>query len=93
MTILFDKRAQILDIAKRRGAYNVRVFGSVARGEARVDSDIDLLVEFESGRSLLDHAALVCDLEELLGRKVDIGTPKGLRPRYRDRIMAEAIPL
>jgi hypothetical protein len=75
--LLKDKRDAILRIAAKRGAYNVRVFGSAARGEAGEGSDIDLLVEFEPGRSLLDHAALVLDLEEILGRKVDIVTEKG----------------
>jgi uncharacterized protein len=69
------------------------VFGSVARGEAGEGSDIDLLVEFESGQSLLDHAALMLDLEDLLGRKVDIVTEKGLYWLLRRRILKEARPL
>jgi predicted nucleotidyltransferase len=91
--LLKDKRDAILRIAAKRGAYNVRVFGSVARGEAGEGSDIDLLVEFEPGRSLLDHAALVLDLEEILGRKVDIVTEKGLYWLLRRRILKEARPL
>ena len=91
--LLKDKRDAILRIAAQRGAYNVRVFGSTARGEDREGSDIDLLVEFEPGRSLLDHAALVLDLEELLGRKVDIVTEKGLYWLLRRRILKEAQPL
>jgi len=88
-----DKRAEILDIATRYGASNVRVFGSVARGEEREDSDVDLLVDFEPGRSLLDHAGLTLELQELLGRPVDVGTTKGLRPQYRERILQEAVTL
>jgi uncharacterized protein len=91
--LLEDKREAILRICARHGARNVRVFGSVARGEAKESSDIDLLVEFEPGRSLLDHAALVLDIEELLGRKVDIVTEKGLYWLLRRRILKEAQPL
>jgi predicted nucleotidyltransferase len=91
--LLKDKRDAILCIAAKRGAYNVRVFGSAARGEAGEGSDIDLLVEFEPGRSLLDHAALVLDLEEILGRKVDVVTEKGLYWLLRRRILKEARPL
>ena len=87
------KREEILRIAAKHGAYNVRLFGSVARGEADVDSDIDLLIRFESGRTLLDHAALIIDLETLLGCKVDVATEQGLRPRIRDRVLREAVPL
>jgi predicted nucleotidyltransferase len=92
-TTLIDNRDEILRIAAKYGAHDVRVFGSVARGEEREDSDLDLLVEFEAGRSLLDHAGLVLELEALLGRTVDIGTPKGLRIPYRERILSEAVPL
>lgn len=92
-TTLSDKRDEILRIAAKYGAHDVRIFGSVARLEDREDSDVDLLVEFEQGRSLLDHAGLVLELEELLGRTVEIGTPKGLRPRFRERILKEAVPL
>jgi uncharacterized protein len=88
--LLEEKRDEILQIAARHGASNVRVFGSVARGEADEGSDVDLLVDFEPGRSLLDHAALVVDLEELLGRKVDVVTEKGLYWLLRRRILKEA---
>jgi predicted nucleotidyltransferase len=91
--LLKEKRAEILCICAKHGAHNVRVFGSVARGEADEQSDIDLLVEFEQGRSLLDHAALVLDIEEILGRKVDIVTEKGLYWLLRRRILKEARPL
>lgn len=80
-------------MAALRGASNVRIFGSVARGEAREDSDIDLLVDVESGRSLLDMIGLWLDLQELLGRKVDLLTEGGVNRHLRDRILAEARPL
>ena len=91
--LLRTKRDDILRIAARYGAYNVRIFGSVARGEADEKSDIDLLVNMESGRSLLDLCGLLIDLEELLGRKVDVVTEKGLRDRIRNRVLNEAIAL
>ena len=91
--LLKDKREDILLIAARHGARNVRIFGSVARGEADEKSDIDLLVDMEPGRSLFDMGGLLMDLQELLGREVDVVTQKGLRDRIRDRVMKEAIPL
>ena len=90
---LNEKRAEVLRAAERHGARNVRLIGSVARGDARADSDLDILVELEQGRSLLDHAALMIELETLLGCKVDIATEQGLRPRVRDRVLAEAVAL
>jgi predicted nucleotidyltransferase len=68
--LLKSKRQEILAIAARHGAHNVRVFGSVARGEAKPESDVDILVEMESGTSLMDHVTLMQDLEDLLERKV-----------------------
>jgi len=88
--LLEEKREEILRICAKYGARNVRVFGSLARGEEGEDSDLDLLVEFEPGRSLLDHAGLVVELEELLGCKVDIVTEKGLYWLLRRRILKEA---
>lgn len=90
---LQEKRAEILRIAAKYGASNVRVFGSVARGDDREESDVDFLIVLEKGRSLLDHAALVVELEDLLGRKVDVATETGLRDRVRKRILQEAVPL
>jgi predicted nucleotidyltransferase len=90
--LLKEKREAILHICAKHGARNVRVFGSVARGEAGEGSDLDLLVEFELGQSLLDHAALILDLEDLLWRKVDIVT-EGLYWLRRRRILKEARPL
>jgi predicted nucleotidyltransferase len=71
----------------------VRVFGSVARGEADEQSDIDFLVELEPGRTLLDLGGLQYDLEQLLGRRVDVVTERGLKPRIRERVLREAVPL
>ena len=75
------------------GARNIRVFGSVARGEADEKSDIDFLVEMEPGRSLLDLGGLLMDLQEVLGRDVDVVTERGLNPRIRDRVLKEAVAL
>jgi uncharacterized protein len=86
-------RRAIVEAAERRGAHNVRVFGSVARGEQRPDSDIDLLVDFEPGRSLLDLTGLLLDLEETLGRKVDVVSSGGLRPRVAGEILRDAVSL
>lgn len=91
--ILKDKREEILRIAAKHGAHNVRVFGSVARGTADAQSDIDLVVAFEPGRSLLDHAALWLELQELLGCKVDVVSERGIKPRIRHRVLDEAVPL
>ena len=87
------EREQILCIAKRYGAGKLRLFGSVARGQAGEKSDVDILVEFEPGRSLLDHIALIQDLEELLGRKVDVVNEKALHWYIKDRVLKEAQPL
>ena len=91
--LLTIRRRDILDIASHYGAYNVRVLGSVARGDARDDSDVDFLVDLQQGRSLFDLGGLLMDLRALLHRNVDVITPAGLRPRIRGRVMKEAIPL
>jgi len=91
--LLKGQRGDILRIAAKHGARNVRVFGSVARGEAGPESDLDLLVELEPDRSLLDHAAMIQELETLLGRRVDIVTERGVYWLLRRRILKEAIPL
>lgn len=86
-------RAAVLRIARKFGARSVRLFGSLARGEADAASDIDLLVELEPGRSLLDLGGMQFELEALLGRHVDVVTERGLRPRIRDRVLREAVAL
>lgn len=91
--LLKEKRQDILRVAERHGAYNVRVFGSVARGEVGPDSDIDFLVELEPNRSLFDLGGLLMDLQALLGREVDVVTEKGLHWYIRDRVIQEAQPL
>lgn len=91
--ILKNKRDDIRRIAAEHGAYDVRIFGSVARGEAGSDSDVDFLVEMEPGRSLLDLAVLWQDMEDLLGCKVHIVEPEGLHWYIRDRVLKEAVPL
>jgi uncharacterized protein len=91
--LLKDKREAILQIAAKHGARNVRVFGSVARGEADDQSDIDFLVDMEPGRSLLDLGGLLMDLQDLLGRNVDVVTERGLKPRIRERVLHEAVAL
>jgi predicted nucleotidyltransferase len=91
--IVQNKREAILRIATQYGASNIRVFGSVARGEAGPESDIDVLIHLEPGRSLLDIVAIKQDLEELLGRKVDVLTESSISPYLRDRILKEAIEL
>jgi predicted nucleotidyltransferase len=90
---LKEKRDELLRIAAKHGATDVRVFGSVARGEADEQSDIDLLVCFEPGRSLLDHAGLWLDLEALLDCRVDVVSEGGLKPRLKDRVLSEAVPI
>ena len=91
--LLKFKRPEILRLAQAHGAHNVRIFGSVARGESPPQSDVDFLVEMDSGRSLLDLIELSQDLETLLQRKVDVLTDQGLSPYLAQRIHAEAVPL
>ena len=91
--LLREKREDILRIAAQYGASNVRVFGSVARGEADEQSDIDLLVDLERGRSLFDLAGLLVDLEDLLGCNIDVVPEDSLRERIRGRVLKEAVKL
>ena len=86
-------REEILGIAARYGARDIRVFGSTARGEAGTESDVDVLVELEPGRSLFDLGGLAMDLEELLGRRVDVQTEAGLHWYIRERVLEEAVPI
>lgn len=90
---LLERKGEVLEIAAKHGARPVRIFGSVARGEETPASGLGLLVEFEPGRSLQDHIALVQNLKDLLGRDVDVVTEKGLHWHIRDRICREAVPL
>lgn len=92
-TILKTRRKEILETALRNGAVNVRVFGSVARGDDGPDSDIDFLVNLEPGRSLMDLARLLRELNTLLDRPVDVITEAGLRPRIKSQVLKEAHPL
>ncbi len=92
-SLLTRNRDLIFRVAARHGAGNVRVFGSCARGNADSDSDIDLRVDLEPGRTLLDHVGLWQELQELLGRKVDVLVEGGISPYLQDRIIAEAKPL
>jgi predicted nucleotidyltransferase len=87
------KRGEILSLAERYGVKNIRIFGSVARHEAHDRSDIDFLVDFPPGTSLLAHAAFQRELSALLGRDVDVASVKGLKNQIRSTIMQEAIPL
>ena len=91
--LLRTHREEIIRVAARHGAGNLRIFGSVARGEAGPDSDIDFLVEVQGPTSSWFPAGLMLDLEELLGRRVEVVTEKALRPYLRDRVLAEAVPL
>lgn len=90
---LRSRRSAILEIARRHGVLDIRVFGSVARGDADRDSDIDLLVELESGRSLFDLGGLLMDLRDFLGGPVDVVTSAALQERLRTRVLREAVPL
>ena len=91
--IIQDKKEQILALATKHGALNVRVFGSVANGTADQDSDIDFLVDLEQDRSLFDLGGLLMDLQKLLNRNVDVVTENGLHWYIKDRILSEAKPI
>jgi len=91
--LIEKEKNEILSISARYGAKNVRLFGSVVRGEAHAESDIDFLVAMEPGRSLFDLVALNQDLEALLEHPVDVVTDDGISPYLKDRITAEALPL
>ena len=91
--VLEEKRDDVLSIAAKHGAYNVRVFGSVARGDDRPDSDVDLLVDAGTTTSSWFPAGLILDLEQMLGRPVEIVTEKGLNPHLREHVLREAVPL
>ena len=92
-SIILNHRQEILDIAHQRGVINVRVFGSMSRNDAGPNSDVDLLVELESGRSGLALGGFLMDVADLLDRKVDVVTEKALHPKLRGKIVREAQPL
>ena len=91
--LLTHKREEIIRVAAKHGASNLRVFGSVARGEAGPESDVDLLIDLEPDRSLLDLIGLMRELEEVLGRRVDAVTAKSLHWYIKDQVIQEAVPL
>ena len=93
MNRLREKREDIMRIAESNGARNLKVFGSVARGEEGPESDIDFMVEMEPGRNLLDMGRLLMDLQDFLGCKVDIVEPEGLHWYVRKKVLGEAVPL
>ena len=88
-----EKRKAIQEIARKWGAHDIRIFGSIARGEAGDSSDVDFIVRFQPDRSLLDHGGLLMDLQDLLGVKVDVISEAGMRGRFRQHVLKEAIPL
>ena len=91
--LLKEKRQEILEIAARHGACNVRIFGSAARGEADEQSDVDFLIDAGPKRTPFFPGGMVMDLQNLLGRRIDVVTEKGLRSRIRERVLKEAVPL
>ena len=91
--LLQERREDILRIAAQHGASHVRIFGSVARGEERQDSDVDFLVDMQETSSLFDLIGLQQDIEKVLGQRVDVLTPDGINRYLRDRILGEAAPL
>lgn len=91
--LIASHREQLLSLARRRGVTSVRVFGSMARGEDREDSDVDLLVTLAPGTSALALGGLLLDAEELLGRRVDVVTEASLHPALRAQVLADAVPL
>jgi len=90
---LRQRREEILRLAKQYRAADVRVFGSVARRESTEQSDVDVLIKTQPGCSLLDLGGLLEDLQELLNCRVDLVVEDGLKPRLRDRVLREAVPL
>lgn len=91
--LLRQHRSRILELAKKRGARNVRVFGSFARGEERRESDLDLLVLMQDGRDLLDLIGFLEDVKQIVGRNVDVIDERGLRPYVKNKVLSEAVAL
>ncbi|MEN6519322.1 MAG: nucleotidyltransferase family protein [Methanospirillum sp.] len=92
-TLVAERRSEILAVADRYGITNVRVFGSVARRDAREDSDLDLLVTFGPTATLLTHAGFQRELSDLLGIRVEVASDRGLKDRIRATVLQEAVPL
>ncbi|MFO8007768.1 MAG: nucleotidyltransferase family protein [Candidatus Brocadiia bacterium] len=90
---ILNRREEILAIARKHGAHDVRVIGSVARGDSGGASDLDLIVRFEPDRTLFDHGELIMDLRDLLQVEVDVISEAGMRDRFRNHVMKEAVPL
>jgi predicted nucleotidyltransferase len=90
---ILDRRDEIIEVAKRYGGSDLRLFGSLARGDATIASDVDIVVRFERGRSLFDQGGLLMDLRELLGVKVDVVSEGALTGRFGERVRREAVPL
>lgn len=93
LATLRERRAEILEIGRQHGIRMIRVFGSVSRGDSTPTSDVDLLVDLEQGRSLLDLGGFVADVQDLLGCRVDVVSARGLRERFRDRVLQDAVAL
>jgi predicted nucleotidyltransferase len=91
--LVIDQKPNIQNIAKKYGAYNIRLFGSVAKGVEHSNSDVDILVNMEKGRTIFDLGGLLMELQILLNHKVDVVTEAGLRKRIQKRILKEAVPL
>ena len=91
--IITNNRTKILDLARKHGIHNVRIFGSMAKGSATLSSDVDLLVDLDEGYDLFDLGACLMDLQDLLHRKIDRVTQDALHPRIREKILREAVPL
>ena len=92
-TLRREKKAEILRLAAEHGCRNIRVFGSVAMGENRPDSDVDFLVDMESGRTIFDLAGFLGDVRDLLGTEIDVVESRSIHPYIRDRVLAEAVGL
>ncbi len=90
---IFNRREDILAIAEQHGAHDVRIFGSVARGDVAEASDLDLIVRFDPDRTLFDHGGLIMDLRDLLGVDVNVISEAGMRDRFRRHVMKDVIPL
>ena len=93
LTTLRERRSEILEIGRQHGIRMIRVFGSVSRGDTTPTSDVDLLVDLEQGRSLLDLGGFVADVQDLLGCRVVVVSARGLRARFRDRVLQDAVAL